>query len=842
MANAIQTPVGNVYCSLLADRSSNDWCGAGPSLSLCALTDCGHLVAVMPFNFPVSPTMTSSSASAARSFSHNHHRHSSLSAASSHLSPALHVPSSNTSSQHPRERRVWVKRPGGTATTIIVHDDDLVDDLKTYIIRKYPTSLGRTCDPADINIKQMPSNDHSSNNNTTTTTTTTNNNNNNSSSSKHYNLASSPKRVALAPIVLEPDQTVFKVLDQYFPSGMTMADAWVIDFAQHQRESSSDDKIYVDPPAGPSLRSPPQAQSHVRSQSHDHHLSQPTPRPPLHSQRSLSEDHSADVSRPGVPEPQQSHSRAHSASPGQPSPVPPSQVAHRQINTVKEATPSPTSATSPVSATSKLPMINSNPGSRVTSPSATGGNSFKSSPNNGVLLLPRQFQMPKSQHDSHQTSRKQSTDGSINVNDEESSRETSQSRESDKTARRASDSNGTIGTTRANDASEVNGANGTAAKQPSKDRSARAQGPKPTINSSTAVALNKPLNLKMPILEGVVPQVNVLIVEDNLINQKILEAFMRRKKIRCSVAKNGKEAVDKWRQGGFHLVLMDIQLPVMSGIEATKEIRRLEHMNRIGVFSSSDVKQNVAAEDQLDTRLFRSPVIVVALTASSSSADKSEALAAGCNDFLTKPVNLLWLEQKTIEWGCMQALIDFEGWKHWAGRDNNAPPLGRSRSRSRPRSKSKRGSLPPLTGITSTTTPTTTTTSTPAVPRPEVAESVKVWQGPQGVKIKTLRYGSRGDKQALVQITGADHNWDGKILLANVEHKGARNDYSVEVDGKEFVVLILYQQHNRGELYLPGESGHRYISYSHDLSTQDNAQSFLAEYLKQPSEYEPRAR
>lgn len=742
---------------------------------------------------------------------------------------------------------MWVKRPGGTATTIIVHDEDLVDDLKTYIIRKYPTSLGRTCDPADINIKHVPSNDHSSNNTTTT--------NNNSNNNKYHSLASSPKRVALGSVVLEPDQTVFKILDQYFPNGMNMADAWVIDFIQHQREPSGD-KIYVDaPPAGsagsagpgPSLHSPPQAQSHVRSQSQDHHLPQPSARPPLHSQRSRSEDHSTEGSRPAVPavpepEPQHAHSRAQSASPGHPSPVPRSQVANRQINTVKESTPSPTSATSPVSAassSSRLPMINSNPGSRVTSPSATGGNSFKSSPNNGVLLLPRQFQMPKSQHDSHQTGRKQSTDGAINANDGESSRETSRSREGDKTGRRPSDSNGTAGANDtgdvngANEANEANGANGTTAKQPANDRDTRPKGPKPLINSSAAVALSKPLNLKMPILEGVVPQVNVLIVEDNLINQKILEAFMRRKKIRCSVAKNGKEAVDKWRQGGFHLVLMDIQLPVMSGIEATKEIRRLEHMNRIGVFSSSDVKQNVAPEDQLDTRLFRSPVIVVALTASSSSADKSEALAAGCNDFLTKPVNLLWLEQKTIEWGCMQALIDFEGWKHWAGRDNNAAPLGRSRSRSHTRSKSKRGaSLPSLTSITSTATPATTSTTTPSAPKPEVAESVKVWQGSQGIKIKTLRYGPREDQQALVQITGADHDLDGKILLTNVENKGARKDYSVEVDGKEFVVLILYQS-NRGELYLPGESGQRLVSYSHDLSTQDDAQSFLSEYLKQ---------
>jgi len=122
---------------------------------------------------------------------------------------------------------------------------------------------------------------------------------------------------------------------------------------------------------------------------------------------------------------------------------------------------------------------------------------------------------------------------------------------------------------------------------------------------------------------------------------------------------NGREAVNKWRAGGFHLVLMDIQLPVMNGLEATKEIRRLERLNGVGVLATCRSGRNSAAgrssvngepvdspaengeeatgEDRLmNTELFRSPVIIVALTASSLQSDRHEALAAGCNDFLTK--------------------------------------------------------------------------------------------------------------------------------------------------------------------------------------------------------------
>lgn len=121
------------------------------------------------------------------------------------------------------------------------------------------------------------------------------------------------------------------------------------------------------------------------------------------------------------------------------------------------------------------------------------------------------------------------------------------------------------------------------------------------------------------------PASRVLVVEDNEINEKILCARLRRWGLTVSAARNGVEALAALQREPFDLVLMDGQMPVMDGYEATRQLRR-----------SPDPA--VAA------------VPIVAMTADALPGDRERCIAAGMNDYVSKPVDDALLHRVLTQW------------------------------------------------------------------------------------------------------------------------------------------------------------------------------------------------
>gem|GEM_PF-3997558 len=113
----------------------------------------------------------------------------------------------------------------------------------------------------------------------------------------------------------------------------------------------------------------------------------------------------------------------------------------------------------------------------------------------------------------------------------------------------------------------------------------------------------------------ILKKIHVLVAEDNQINQKVMTRILTKNGVSHSLVKNGREAVQFIQEQHCDLILMDIQMPEMDGLEATREIRMLG-----------------------SERLSNIPII--ALTANAVKGDKERCIAAGMDDYLSKPVNV----------------------------------------------------------------------------------------------------------------------------------------------------------------------------------------------------------
>ena len=99
-------------------------------------------------------------------------------------------------------RKIWVKRPGASATLVVINEDDLVDDVRDMILKKYANSLGRSFDSPDVTLRIVPR-DHS-------------------------------HRHPYGERTLGPEEPICRTLDGYYPGGQTVEDALIIDIPQRR--------------------------------------------------------------------------------------------------------------------------------------------------------------------------------------------------------------------------------------------------------------------------------------------------------------------------------------------------------------------------------------------------------------------------------------------------------------------------------------------------------------------------------------------------------------------------------------------------------------------------------
>lgn len=113
----------------------------------------------------------------------------------------------------------------------------------------------------------------------------------------------------------------------------------------------------------------------------------------------------------------------------------------------------------------------------------------------------------------------------------------------------------------------------------------------------------------------------ILLVEDNQVNLKVIEMCVKATGFAYQTADNGLAALEKFKKEKFDVVIMDVSMPVMDGLSATREIRQFERRSK------------------------RPRTTIIALTAVLSASTQHEALASGVDLFLTKPAPLKQLKE-----------------------------------------------------------------------------------------------------------------------------------------------------------------------------------------------------
>ncbi len=143
----------------------------------------------------------------------------------------------------------------------------------------------------------------------------------------------------------------------------------------------------------------------------------------------------------------------------------------------------------------------------------------------------------------------------------------------------------------------------------------------------TATGLQPLHSDSAPVLEASVDSLEILLVEDNRVNQLVASGMVKKLGHSVDLAENGERALEALRNKRYDLVLMDCQMPVMDGFEATRQARRVPELQSVPI---------------------------IAVTANVMQGDREDCLAAGMDDYLTKPYTLEAMRDVITRWGGLE--------------------------------------------------------------------------------------------------------------------------------------------------------------------------------------------
>ncbi|MCA9062618.1 MAG: response regulator, partial [Planctomycetaceae bacterium] len=143
-----------------------------------------------------------------------------------------------------------------------------------------------------------------------------------------------------------------------------------------------------------------------------------------------------------------------------------------------------------------------------------------------------------------------------------------------------------------------------------------------SMTTSSPTAVGDASQTESPDSTPQIPPLNILLAEDDYFNQQLATALLTRWGHRVSLAQTGRNAVEMWQTGQYDLILMDVQMPEMDGLEATRLIRQKES----------------------ESGRPRTPII--AITAHALTDDREKCLAAGMDGYESKPLRVQRLNQQ----------------------------------------------------------------------------------------------------------------------------------------------------------------------------------------------------